>query len=87
MFDPRHLIRRTLVTSWGVPENKLVDDFRWIDELGHEDSGWFLREVANEIPGVPLFKSRISESDLAAISTVAQLADHIKSVILATKKG
>jgi len=45
MIDPRHLVWQTLVTSWGVAANKLTDDFRWVDELGHEDGGWFLREV------------------------------------------
>ena len=81
MIVPIFVIRRILVDSWGIPADRLTDDFWWADELGPEDSCWFLSEIRNAYPGAHLFKPSMSEGDMAEIRTVRQLADYVTAAL------
>jgi hypothetical protein len=46
-------VRRMLAAELRMQESSLVDDFRWLDAIGVEDSSYFLARINNAFAEIP----------------------------------
>jgi hypothetical protein len=46
-------VRHMLAAELQVQETSLADDFRWLDEIGVEDSGYFLARLNDAFAEIP----------------------------------
>ena len=80
-------VRRMLAAELKVPEASFTDDFRWLDEIGVEDSGYFLARINDAFAEIPLGFSfgagklpfrDIDAETLEQIATVGGLLEYLR---------
>ena len=80
-------IRRMVATELRVPESSVVDDFRWLDEIGIEDSSYFLKRINDAFAEIPMGFSfgsgklpfhRVDRELLERIATVGGLIKYAR---------
>ncbi len=76
-----------LASELRVQESSLTDDFRWLDVVGIEDSGYFLARLNDAFAEVPqgfsfgtgkLPLGKIDAELLEQIATVGGLTEHVR---------